>query len=671
MENERLEKLGPAARILSAMTPYVDHAVHNRTGVVSADPGAAFGLKWHQARWYREAEAPPRVRKQFGAQWAADPLRQVVFLQSRDDRNKKAPTVHTPFGVLHADGKTVMSSAMGSVKVGEYRAPGFFTECVVWLYKQVASVWQVDHEFAARWASYAYTKDHEDMKVVLAAFMLMQTRFGKPITRDGVLAFYDEDFRDVGEAMLLISDDHFMNARLVDRVRQVLRMPEIAAVNHELGFRQSARRYGDGRWPKAVRKWLRYREQNPKMLQGLVKSGFRQMVIKLASESRYVPLSPAFYKALGWKQYQAKDGRRRIHIGGAVAAAESWAGLNEEQVCERITSDKPKWQRLAGLLGTVGLTKAVLAAAMDAGCLSASEIINLAPTIEEVGLLSVPRYAKKLDEALAAAPNMRAANLAMRMKSEEGEKKLQKAADVALQKEMAEAFRGLFAYVFVDVSGSMSQSIEVAKAYLPRMLPGFPLDKIVIATFRENARVLTLKEASKEGVELAFSGTRADGGTNHGEVVRVATRHRQPGPEEDAVFLWIGDGGETDFRPLVNAVETSGVRPVAFGFLKLAGQNYGCIENAASALKIPLFNVDERIFGQAAKGGPIDPYAIQRSLRAIIEAAPVGAAGMKAREVRKSLTEQILETELLSLPPWAEVMQFAKKGAEPESAAAQ
>ena len=549
----------------------------------------------------------------------------------------------------------------GTTRVGEYRQPGFFIEVVTWLYKQVAEVWKLDNEFAARWASYAYGQEHRDLKVVLAAFMLVQARVGEPIVENGKLAFFDEDFREVGEAMLLIQskgkDKTDLNAKLLHRVRELLTLPEIAQINRDLGFGKSARRPELGRWPKAVTRWLQYREQNSKMLEGLIKAGFRQEVISLACQVRYVPLGPNFYRILRWKQYQAKDGRRALALNEKVAAAETWEGLTEEQVCERIVKDRPKWNRLSAMLPKgMGLTRAIMGAAIESGCISNAEIINLAPTIEELGLLQVQTYRERFDKALREAENMRAANIALRMKSKEGQEKLQAAADTALQKQVAEVVKGLFVYFVVDISGSMSASIGVAMQYIAQFLQGFPLDKLVVAVFNTTGKVLEVKHPSKAGVENAFRGITAGGGTDHGSGVRFATAAvKKPGPDDDTLMIFVGDGGERDITRFAQAVRDSKTNPVAFGFLQVPGENYGAINNCATQLGIPCFKIDERIFGSVATGGAADPYAIPRTIRALIAATPVGKTVGQVAAPRVTLVDTILKTELLKKPAWAAV----------------
>lgn len=40
VDQQRIETLGPAERIVSTLTTYTDHAVHNRPGIVTKDLAA-------------------------------------------------------------------------------------------------------------------------------------------------------------------------------------------------------------------------------------------------------------------------------------------------------------------------------------------------------------------------------------------------------------------------------------------------------------------------------------------------------------------------------------------------------------------------------------------------------------------------------------------------------
>lgn len=620
MATAAAEKLGPAEKILQTLLNHQDHMVHNRPGMITPDARHSIGVRW-----------VPVTHKEENGEKVVYELTKV---------GKKTNKIRK--GVLRADKKI---EEAGKV-VGEYRLPGIFPEVAAWMYRQVAEVWKMDNEFAARWASHAFGQEHRDLKVVLAAFMLVQTRKGDPVLDGGKIAFYDEDYRDIGEAMMLIHrrDGKDLNPKLLLRVHDLLKVPGVAAINRELGFGNSARRPFLGRWSKAVEKWLSFREENPKMLDGLIKAGFKNTVKDLARAVGYKPQTPKFFEVLGWAQDQAKDGRRSILIGVEMAKAETWDDLTEVQVCEKIVAEKPDWKRIVGLLPKkLGVTRAIMSAAVESGSLSNKDLIILTPTLEELGLLEVKEVKAKWDRALKKAEDdMRAANIARNVKSKVVQEQLVAAADTALQKAVDQVTKNLRIGVVIDVSGSMGQSIEKAKTLLGKFLQGFPPDRTHVVVFNTVGRVVEIKHASAAGVANAFKGISADGGTAHGAGV-LALAKFQPKDDEDMLLIFIGDGGErTTFEAYVTQ---SKLRPMAFGFLMLPGDNFGAIDQTAAKLGIPCFHIQENTFD--------DVYAIPRTIRALVAATPVGVIARAAAVPRVTLVDAVLKTELLKKPQWA------------------
>lgn len=618
----RVEALGPAEKIINTLVDNIDHMVHNRPGIVTQDRRVNVGVRWS-----------PVTHKKEGGQ-------SVVYRLDKVG-NK---TRRTRIGVKGDDN---IVRANGRV-VGEYRKPGIFPEVATYLYKKIAEIYEMDNEFVARWASWAMNQDHRDLKVVLAAFSLVQSRKGDPVRQDGKVLFFDEDYRDVGEAMCLIRRrGKDLDSKLLLRVGDVLRLPQIAQINRELGFGNSARNAAMGRYNKVVTKWLRYREQNPRMLTGLVRSGQRKNVMKLCQRVGFKPESPEFFKTLRWKQKQAEDGRRTMLIGEAVRAAETWAGLTEREICERIVREKIGLKRINGLLGTtnVGLTRAIMGAAIQAGSLSDADLIIMTPTLEELGLLKVPAIKNVWDAATLRAKNQRARNIARNVKNKEVVEALNAGADVALQKKVEDKVRNLRIYFVVDKSASMGGAIEKAKRYLSVIIQSFPLDKVHVSIFNTVGRMLRIRDRSAAGVAGAFHGHKAAGGTNYGAGVN-AFRGLRPRADEDAIMIFVGDqanGGRQDFS---NSVRQSGINPVAFGLINVVGSmghQGNCVRLTAQSLNIPCLEINENTFD--------DPYAVGRTLSHLIDSVPVGAAGAVAN--RRTLIDKILETELLSKPAWA------------------
>lgn len=626
----RAEALGPAERIIRSLTQYIDHMVHNRPGLVTASR-SAIGAQWQQATWVKEGDE------------------KVVYTVTKNGKKQ----IKTRVGVGVPGTDEVRS---GGRLVGHFRAPGLFPEVVTYLYGQIAEIWKMDNEFAAKWASWAFkNEDNRDLKVLLASFMLVQSRFGEPM-QDGDDKFLDEDYRAVGEAMCLLrAKGSTFNPKLLRRIGEVLETPGVAEINRQMGFGQSKRNAVTGRYYKVVEKWLRQCELNPRMLDRLLKDGFKSHIMKLCRKVGYKPETEAFFAKLRWKQVQSEDGHRTVAIGKEVSKADSWADLTEEQVCKRIVKDKPGFKIIVGKLPEgMGITPAIMSAAVESNCLSDNDLIIFTPTLEELGLLEEGFIHDRWKAAVQRAENQRAANIAKNVRSEKAKEGLEQASDVAAAKAVAKVAKDLRIYVMVDVSGSMGHAIKQAKEYLSKFVGAFPLDQLHVCTFNTVAREVEIKAATSAAVKQAFRGKSAGGGTCHAVAAQLLLEKYPLKENEDALILWVGDQIDSfdEHQPtgtgqLVKVVQHY-VTPVAFGLLHVGHSHprIKTVENAAAQIGIPCFKIDEGIFD--------DPYAVPRTMRNLIAATPVQKAGVRAAPTpRVTLIDQILKTPLLQKPAWA------------------
>jgi hypothetical protein len=598
--------------------------VHNRPGLVTQDRRTHIGVRWQQATWIKEND------------------QKVVYTVTKN--GKRQIKSRAGIGV---PGTTEVRE--GGRLVGQFLPAGLFPEVVTYLYNQIAEVWQMDNEFAAKWASWAFkNEDNRDLKVLLAAFMLVQSRFGEPV-KDGDETFLDEDYRAVGEAMCLLrAKGQTFNPKLLRRIGEVLEVPGVIETNRKLGFGQSARSAVVGRYYKVIEKWLHHCELNHKVLERLVKDGFRTTIMALCRKVGYKPETPRFFEILRWKQVQSKAGHRSVALDMKLTPADVWDTLTEKQCCEKIIEERPNWKVIAGKLPKgIGITPAIMAAAVQAGCLSDQDLIILTPTLEELGLLEKGNIQKRWKEAISRAENQRAANVARNVKSKVAQEGLEEAADKAASKAVEEVTRDLRIYVVVDKSGSMSQAIERAKEYCTKFVGAFPLERLHVCAFNTVGVEIDIQRASAAGVAQAFRGHRAGGGTSYAAGVTCLLAKHPPKENEDALLIFIGDQQDSGLNYLVHAVRTY-VDPVAFGLLHVAG-NWGhgsIVEDAAAQLGIPCFKIEEAIFA--------DPYAVPRTIRNLIAATPVKKAGaVTGRPARVSLVDQILKTPLLQKPAWA------------------
>src|SRR5687768_15618124 len=96
-------------------------------------------------------------------------------------------------------------SAKGPGAIAKAIQPGLHVAAAVNLYRRLLDIHKLNADLMAHLASYALVEtDWRDLKVACAALMLVQTRSGAPVKDDdGSVAFYDDDHRRIGEAMVL------------------------------------------------------------------------------------------------------------------------------------------------------------------------------------------------------------------------------------------------------------------------------------------------------------------------------------------------------------------------------------------------------------------------------------------------------------------------------------
>jgi len=533
-------------------------------------------------------------------------------------------------------------------KGGTPVAPGLFVPAAVALYTRLLEIYRLNADLMAHFASYALTQtDWRDLKVASAALMLVQARAGQPVRDDdGGVAFLDDDFRRIGEAMLLAYEKkstRMMTPKAVLRVAELLETPQIAALNRAAGFGDPASKKPPlGRWKRAATRWLDVREKNVAMLQGLVRAGFKETIKALARKAGYKPSSQAFFEVLGWKQKQARGGHRSVGLTGLkLEKSARFDGLSEVEICELIETQRLGFKDVVGRLPKeLGLTPAIMAAVLPT--LSDRDLRIKTPTMEELGLMADPEVRRRWEKAVAEATDQRSLNIAKNVRGKEVREKLEQAADVAAQKAVAEATRDVDVRVMflIDKSGSMEGAIEQSKDALTKILAGFPLEKLHVATFDTMGTVLRPKAASRTAVQHMLQGIRADGGTVHAAAVRSlhAAGVRFPA-ESRLVVIVVGDEAGEAGDQLARVFRELGYGVSAMALLvSVAGHaaRGTTVRSCAQQLQVPFSEVNVSHFD--------DPYQVTRVLKALLDApVSVGAAP------QQGWVERVMKTPLLEV----------------------
>ncbi len=524
--------------------------------------------------------------------------------------------------------------------------PGLFLPAATTLYSKLLELYELNVDLMAHFASYALKEtDWRDLKVACAALMLVQQRSGQPVHEDdGSVAFYDDDYRRIGAAMLLHYERksaRMMAPKSVLRVAELLETPEIAELNRLAGFGDPASKKPPlGRWKSAAQGWLRVREHNRPMLEGLVAAGYKETIKKIARKAGYKPESAAFFELLGWKQKQAAGGHRTVGLDGTLDLhkRERFDGITEAEICEAIVTQKLRYKDVVGRLPKdLGLTPAIMVALLPS--LSDRDLRILTPTLESMGLLTEPEIRERWEEAIETATDQRALNIAKNVRDPGVKAKLEEAADNAARQAVAAATAEVDVHVMflIDKSGSMSGAIEQSKEALSRILAGFSPEKLHIATFDTMGTHLTPKAPTRAAVQHMLSGIRAEGGTLHASGVRALRRAGRIIPREaKLVVIVVGDEAGEAGQNFAQAFVDCGYAPSAFALLVNVAVTRGrTVQDAARAADAPFSQVTLEQFD--------DPYQVPRVLTALLDAP------RDAPKKQFGLVERVMSTPLLEL----------------------
>jgi hypothetical protein len=372
-----------------------------------------------------------------------------------------------------------------------------------------------------------------------------------------------------------------------------------------------------------AQKWLQAREKNLPMIEGLVKAGYKETLKKLARKAGYRPESQAFFELLGWKQKQASGGHRQVGLTGlTLVKRERFDGLSEAEICEWIENERLSYKEVVGRLPKdVGLTPAIMV------------------TLEELGLMSEPVIRQRWEKAVQSATDQRALHIAKNVRNKELREKLEEASDNAARQAVAEATAEADVRVMflIDKSGSMEGAIEQSKEALTRILAGFPMEKLHIASFDTVGTVLKPKASSRTAVQHMLQGLKASGGTTHAAAVQALHRDGVRVPAEaKLIVIVVGDEAGEAGDQFAQVFRVYGYTVAAMALLvSVAGGRGTTVRTCAAQLRVP--------FSEVAVDQFADPYQVPRVLKALMDAPTATGAS------QSGWVERVMRTPLLKV----------------------
>ena len=277
-----------------------------------------------------------------------------------------------------------------------------------------------------------------------------------------------------------------------------------------------SRRSAAGSAPR--RKWLRAAREEPADAPGPGEGRLQGDASRsIARKAGYKPESAGVLRGA---RLEAEAGGGGPPHGGPRAASscekrERFDGLSEAEICEAIETQKLSYKDVVGRLPKdVGLTPAIMVALLPS--LSDRDLRMLTPTLEELGLMAEPEIRARWEKAIADGHRPARAQHREERPQQGAPEKLEEASDNAARKAVAEATAEADVRVMflIDKSGSMEGAIEKSKEALSRILAGFPLEKLHIATLRHHGHgAQARRRPSRAAVQHMLAGHQ--GGRRH------------------------------------------------------------------------------------------------------------------------------------------------------------
>lgn len=476
--------------------------------------------------------------------------------------------------------------------------------------KNFAILAEKDPLFLAHFTSYAFKKlDSKDLKVVAAFANSLSDADGTPFSAGS--EFKKPNWRIISQAAFCQLDP-----------KLALRVLKLANSKRSVGSKSDGTHFSR-HLKTAAKKYLKYRESNPKILEGVKKAGLGNTIKNLYRIARIAP-APEAVQILRWKQ---KPGFPGSDVEIKKSTMFDFSGLSDLQIAEKIRKEKLKPQPVLGALPDK--ISPVIAAAILEQC-SGDQAVVLTSLFEDQGLLKNSEVKKVYEEKIRTAKQ--ALDRVDRIKQEldESTKEALKAAKADVRKEQVGDIGKLF--VHIDISGSMQQALEIAKdkgSIIAECVKN-PEENFFWGAFNGQGFALpNPQKFTKDGFRAALYGAHAGGSTNCLALIPYAM---EKGCD---THVFITDGGHTDgdaVSMLRDYIRKGGARPKQVVIVKCGGY-IEKLEQAFIACGIPVSTIDERQLSESA----LVTQAIKTALLGNV-----------------AMIDEILATPLLELPKWWE-----------------
>lgn len=299
-----------------------------------------------------------------------------------------------------------------------------------------------DPYFLAQLTSYlqANADSNKDLTTLVTYVNSLSTADGTPFSKDS--EFFKPNLRKVSAASVLMLPP-----------KQVLRLLEVAGEKWSTeGYFNKGRHFA-GSLLTAIKKYIQYRERNPQMLRGIVKSGLKNTMRNLYIKSRLAPSDEAA-SILRWKQ---KDGRDITLEDRGF----DFADKDDLAVAEEIRSKRVPFLTALGELSRVEkkISPVIAVALLEQA--TGDQAVIARKTFEDAGILKDKEVKELYEAKIREAKNALDRLQAFDSKLNEQTKQMLKQARADVRKEQIGDIGKV--YLHIDASSSMQHIIEFAK----------------------------------------------------------------------------------------------------------------------------------------------------------------------------------------------------------------
>jgi len=477
-----------------------------------------------------------------------------------------------------------------------------------------------DPYFLAHFTSYAINKlDSKDLKVITTFANALSDADGTPFvtgTDTEGRPVYSKDFKKPNLRMISQAAIQQLDPKLVSRV------VEIANIKQALGSKREATHFPNS-LKTAVKKWVKFRENNPKAMEGIKKAGFAPTVQYIY---RMLHLKPDLETAsiLGWKQGSKKKGNiEEIEKRTLI----DFKGLSDIEIAQKIQDEKLP---VLGALGALPekISPVVAAALLEQA--SGNQAVILRNLFDSQGLLKDKEVLKVFTEKIKTAKTALDRVEKLNTEVDEDVQKVLKTAKAEKRKDDVGDIGRVF--VHIDISGSMYNAIEFAKengAIIAECIKN-PEENFFWGAFNTSGFIIDKpKSFEKDGFMAALYGLHSGGGTN------CLACYKEARLNNCDTDIYITDQGHTtgDVADMIQNFDAAGIpRPKTVVIVDFSyGRGNSYFKNRLEYLGIPV--------------AVIQPDALT-------ESALVTQAIKTALKGATAVIDEIMQEPLLKLPEW-------------------